>query len=337
VISIRKTVDTLERLEELCSFTKSGYLMAIRSAADYAVELDQSQAEKFRANLHSLADLLDDAGEPDELDHVKVSFRGELREYRDKSVELLARMRSDLNAAASAMQSLSDTVASNGDDHQKQLKSDLRKLTATADMNDLGVLRPAIHEIASSISRSLDQMHQANQLALALLHDEIRALHREMDHERKLLQTDRASGAWNRDRIEKRLELLLEHDEPFSVIILRIANWKQLQKSCAQKTVESTLKAMIKRIFGILGTAVMVGRWSEAEFAVILESDSATAMAMAAEMSRQLSTRYSIQADDATQHVSLNVSSGIADQPPRGDAQKFRDRLEMLAAGLVHV
>ncbi len=48
LVSILKSVNELEQFARLQEQTKSSYAMAIRSAAEYAVEVDAAQAEELR-------------------------------------------------------------------------------------------------------------------------------------------------------------------------------------------------------------------------------------------------------------------------------------------------
>jgi hypothetical protein len=48
MISIRKTVNEMDRLDELQRVTADCYRLAIDSAAHYAVQIDQVQAAEFR-------------------------------------------------------------------------------------------------------------------------------------------------------------------------------------------------------------------------------------------------------------------------------------------------
>src|ERR1035438_5564214 len=146
---------------------------------------------------------------------------------------------------------------------------------------------------------------------IAQFHDEIRSLHREMDNERKLLYTDRVSGAWNRKKMESRIEDLLDRGETFCVVIAWLNNLKRLEGS--------TLKEMVKSANGILGRDAMFGRWNEDEFAVIVDANAAAAIAISAELSR----------------IMVRVTTVVVEQPSGSDPEKFRQRLEQ-ASDLLH-
>jgi len=334
MISIRQSVNDLERLAELQKSTLSCYQLAIRAAADYAVELDSTQAIEYRQHLLALQRALDKASRTEDFEAVESSFRGELRDYRDRSNHWLEKARGDLQAATDAMQTLARTVAASGTDHAKVLKTDLEKLVTISDSRDLSEIRTVIRDTAHSISESYQSMQRETQLVVAQLHDELRSLHREIDSERKALFTDQASGAWTREKLTFRMGELLHRGDGFCVVVLWIANMKRLRASGSAFAVDGALQAMVKRLRELVSTDASIGRWGEEEFAVILELVPSTALALSAEMAQTLSTRYSVQENGVSQNLTLRIATALVDCAPGGDPGKFREKLQSLSTAM---
>jgi GGDEF domain-containing protein len=307
LISIRESVNELEKCSQMQAATASSYALAICAVGEYAVEFDSAQTSQFRQNLGALRQAVEAASEPEDLVATQSSLRSELRDYRDKTQARLVRIRAEMQAAAEAMQALTEGVSTNGTDHRQQLETNLQTLRTAAAGEDLAQIRSVIRTAIAGIEQCCDQAFRANQLIIAQFNDEIRSLHREMDNERKLLYTDRASGAWNRKKLESRIEDLLEHGETFCVVIA----W-------FKRPEESTLKDLVQRVNGILGNDAMFGRWTEDAFAVIVEANAAAAIAVSAGLSRMM----------------MRVTTVVVEQPRRGDPDKFRHRLKQ-ASGVL--
>jgi GGDEF domain-containing protein len=307
LISIRKSVSELEKCSQMQAAAASGYALAICAVGEYAVELDPAQTSQFRQNLGALRKAVEAASEPEDLEATQASLRSELRDYRDKAQACLVRMRSEIHAAAEAMQALTEGVSTNGTDHRQPLETNLQTLRTAAECGDLAQIRTVIRTAIAGIEQCCDQAFRANQLMIAQFNDEIRSLHREMDNERKLLYTDRASGAWNRKKMESRIEDLLERGETFCVVIA----W-------FKRPEESTLKDLVKRAHGILGNSAMFGRWTEDEFVVIVEANAGAAIAISGELSRMMA----------------RVTTVVVEQPSGGDPDKFRHKLQQ-ASGVL--
>lgn len=303
MISIRKSVSELEKYSRMQAATASSYALAISAEAEFAVELDPEQLRQFREHLGTLQKAVESASEPEDFEATQSSLRSELRDYRDQAHQCLARMRAEMQDAAEAMQALTEGVASNGTDYKHQLQLSLQGLRAAAESEDVAQIRAAIKTAIAGIEECCDQALRENQLMIAQFNDEIRSLHREMNNERKLLYTDRASGAWNRKKIESRIEDLLERADAFCVVIARI-NVKRLE--------ESGLKELVKRANAVLGREAMFGRWKEDEFAVLVEANAATAIAVSAELSK----------------VMERVNTVVVERTLGSDPDNFRQRLK---------
>ena len=312
MISIRKFVSELEKCSQIQAVTASSYALAICAIGEYAVELDLAQAEQFRQNLGVLRQAVELAGEPADFQASQSTLRSELRDYRDKAHKSLARMRAEMQDAAEAMQALTEGVATNGTDYKHQLEVSLQTLQTAAESDDLPKIRAVIRAAIATIEQCCDQALRENQMIIAQFNDEIRSLHREMNNERTLLYTDRVSGAWNRKKIENRIEDLLERGEAFCVVVIWLNHVKRLE--------ESALKEMVKGAKAILGHDAMLGRWNENEFAVIVEANAATAIGISAELSR----------------IMPRITTAVIEHSSGSDPDKFRLRLKQASHIIRH-
>lgn len=332
MISIRKSLSELERAEQLRQLAAAGYANAIRAAAEYAVELDPAQAAELRQNLEKIREQLQNATRPEDYQAVQANLRGELRLYRDRSTEWLDRLQRDLQSSAIAMEILADGMNANGVDHGKRLETELHAMASVEHSNDLDHVKKVVRQAAENISESWEQLRRANQLVIAQLQDEIRSLHLEIDNERRALYSDPASGAWNRQKANGRIEDNLNRDDGFCLVVARVGNLKRLEASYSAVVISGALKALVKRILGIVGKDAMIARWSEEQFAIFLEFDQAHATSLAAEIATDLSARYSVQEDGVARSLTLRMDTSMIEHPPRGNPAKFREKLATLDA-----
>jgi GGDEF domain-containing protein len=320
----------MERLQELQRITNDGYAAAISAAAQYAVETDPEQAQEFRQHLQALAKLLQSPGTPEELQTIKVSLRGEFRDYQHVVHARLARLHQDVKAAAAAMQNFAEGMVSGGADHEKQLDEELQRLEIVAKSDDLGKIRGGIRAATGNIASSVERLRRGNQLIIAQLQDEIRILHQEVQAERRAQYTDRASGAWNRQKITERVEELFRQNEPFCFLVVRIHNLKQLDGKYSRNVIEGTLKAFLMRFHQILGEDAMIGRWSTEEFVGILEITPPEVVAVSSEIARKLSGNYSVQENGLSQTVGLQIMTGIIERREGVISDSFYRKVEQL-------
>ena len=112
MISIRKAAEDLDRIDHITRTLAAVYDHAIWSTVQYAVEVDDEAVTALREHLTALRDQISQAHSADDWQALQASFRGELRDFRDRSTQQLTRIRSEFAAAVTAMQTFADSVIS---------------------------------------------------------------------------------------------------------------------------------------------------------------------------------------------------------------------------------
>jgi GGDEF domain-containing protein len=340
LISIRKSVDDLSRLEELekrealSGAIRDCYALAIHSIAHYAVEVDSGLAVELRSNLKGIEEQSRTAVSAEQLRAAQSSFRGELREYRDKSSAQLLKMRKEVENATAAMSIFAETVASNGENHEQEVASQLQSLESAARSNSIAEVRGSINATISGIRSSVELIQRSNQLVVAQLQDEIRVLHLQIEQERKALFTDRASGAWNRAKVDIHLDNLLRQNQPFCLLLVWVRNLKRLESQNSRTVLEGMLKALISRFAAITPDDAVIGRWAEDQFVAVLDMPPGHAISLSAEAARKLTGAYAVQENGMSQKVNVQVTAGVIDRSPGADSATFHQKLEQLAGAI---
>ncbi len=177
-------------------------------------------------------------------------------------------------------------------------------------------------------------MQRSNQLVIAQLQDEIRVLHQQFEQERKALFTDRASGAWNRPKIDIHLDNLLRQNQPFCTLLVWVRNLKRIEGQNSRTVLEGTLKALTVRFRAITGEEAVIGRWTEDQFVAILDIPPGRAIPLSAEATRKLSGGYAVQENGLSHTVAVQATAGVIDRHPGSDSALFRKKLEQLAGAI---
>jgi GGDEF domain-containing protein len=340
MISIRKSVNDLDRLdalrkrEDLSGAIRDCYALAIDSSSHYAVEVDSRLAGDFRAHLRTIEEESRSASSVDQFRTVQASFRGELRDYRDKSSAHLQKMRKEVESATAAMIIFAETVAFNGTNHEQQVHDQLRGLESTAKKNSIADIRAGIAATVSEIESSVQRMQRDNQLIVAQLQDEIRALHEQSQQEQKALYTDRASGAWTREKIDAHLHRLLRQNRPFCLLLVCVRNYKRIDSQYSPAVMQGTLKALVGRYVTLAGEDAVIGRWSEDQFIAVLDLPPGEAIPLSAEASQKLSGSYSVQENGLAQKIAVQATAGVIDRAVGADSESFRKKIDQLAEAI---
>lgn len=337
MISVQESIRRLDRSQSERQFdaqVRTGYLAAIQACSEYAVECDSDALALLRQHVPGIAEMLQRAATTEELETVQASFRGELRDYRDRSGKWIAHLKAELDQALTALTTFASTVESNETQCRETVDGQLGKLDKVAATDDLSAIRKEIGEVRRAIAAGCEGMQKANSLFIAQLQDEIRTLHREMEQQKRVLFEDRSSGAWNRAKMDYRIDELLRLDEPFCMLVVWISNLKRVSATCSASLIEAGLKSFVKRFEGVTGGEAMVGRLGAEEFGAILETDIVAGRAIAGELNDKLSGTYAVQDKGVSQRINFRVTIGIVDHVTGHAPERFRKRLDQMAGVL---
>ena len=137
MISIRKTTDELERLEEFGQSAVACYSEAIGLTGRYAIEFNSEQVGRFREQLHALSRQLRSAGSPQQLKSVQVSFDAEVKEFQHRVHDHLDQLRREVAAAEGAVAAFSTSFNQSGSELEAGVKRNLDQLNKVAASDDI--------------------------------------------------------------------------------------------------------------------------------------------------------------------------------------------------------
>jgi GGDEF domain-containing protein len=334
LISIKKTANELERMEELVQAIANSYRQAIHSTAQYAIEMDPVQTGEFRRHLEGLQRQVESAQGAEDWGALQVSFRGELREYRDNAAEQLRRLREEIKATSQAVQVFAESVAATDSDHQAQIRKAVGYLETIAECVDPAELQSGIRVAVKTISHSIEAMQRNHRVAIAQLRDEIRLLHKQIDIEHHSQLLDNATGVWSRQKLDSCIAELQSEDRPFCILLVCIRNLNRLEKRYAQVTIDDALKTLLRRFEMMLDANAIIGRWDEQSFAAILEMESAAAISISRTATPKLSGDYAVQENGLPQNVPLNAVAGVIDHLAGADTASFHRKLRQMSEAL---
>jgi GGDEF domain-containing protein len=152
MISIQSSLTELERSHQIRAAVLDCYVLAIRNAAHYAVELDEELTGSHRKYLETLATEVA-SGTPETLAESGATLRGLLRDYRDKAAGYLGNLRDELVGTARTLEEILDSLGQADGDHETNLRTALGKLRQVAAAPGYAALGTVISTSADSIER----------------------------------------------------------------------------------------------------------------------------------------------------------------------------------------
>lgn len=333
MISLRKSVTDLDRLEELHRTAVKCYSEALQSTSQNAIELDSAQAAHFRSQLQALREQLRADAASGGMEAVQTSFEAELKNYRDKTQEQIQHLRREVQAAAAALESFAGSISETEGNLETRIEREINNLNQSAATDDIQTMRGAIHASTDKIATSVHEMRAANQLTVAQLKDEIRLLHQEIESTRRP-QPAPDPTAESHQQLSSRMQELVNKKTTFSVLLVVVRNLEGLQNCYSTNLIESALEDFQSRFESILPSSAIIGRWDRDQFAAILNTPPANAIELSSEVVRKLSEPLPCHEQDKTQSIAFNPRAGVVEFRPGSDTAKFQSRIQQLAGAL---
>lgn len=335
MISIRKTANELDRLEDFSRAAVTCYSQAIGATEHHATELPSGQVAQFRAQLEALRQQLKGAAGPEDLKGVQATFETEVKGYQDRVREYLDQLRREVLSAAAAVETFTSSFTQSGSDLETGVKRELQHLNTVASKSDIEEIRGGIRAATARITTDVEQMRAGNQLAIAQLKDEIRVLHQEIQGMRRSSQPLAEENNPAREDLSGRVQELARRGRPFSVLLAVVRNVAGLQNCHPPKVLESGFNTFKARFENTLPGSVTVGCWTRGQFAAVLDLDPPLAISLSREVLRKLRSPIVEEADGKQHTLAFDVTTGVIDFQPGADPQKFQTRLNQLVAALV--
>jgi len=330
MISIQSSISELERAQEQQAALVATYLQAIRGTAQYAVELDEQITKPHRQRLAELADLVA-FGKTDVITGSAATFRGLLRDYRDKAARYLQQLRDELGCTARALQDTLDSLAQSAGDHETQLRKSVVVLRDVSDEGDISAIRTKVRSAADAIEVSLEQVRKEHQLTVAQFLMEIRVLHQRIDSLEAAASVDSMARLYDRGEMEDRIRSA--RPGSFHLLLFQVTGISRAEAQFGRSVSEELAGAFTKRLKNSLPEAATLGRWSPEEFVAMIGQPRDPKASPGRWATDHLSGDYSCLLFGKTVRPSLQVTVGIVDSFSRETAERTLDRVKMFLTG----
>ena len=311
--SIRQSVADLERTDRLRQTTFDCYIAAIRDAAHYAIELEEATTGPYRRHLETLA-AETAATDAASLTESRATFRGLLRDYRDKAVKFIGDLREELSSGARALEEILKSLTRSDGDHEVRLRASLQRLREISNSPEGAGVRGAVLAASDSIGRSVEEMRKQHDLSIAQFQVEIHMLHKRIDGLEMAAMIDSLSKLFSRAEMEERIRTGAA--EWYALLLIRASGLRAAEAHFGAGVTAELTAAFGKRLRNCLPPEAVLGRWGPEEFVAKVGLAKREAFAASKWVSENLSGAYSCLKDGKTVRPSLQISVAVVDREP---------------------
>jgi len=187
------------------------------------------------------------------------------------------------------------------------------RLQSIADLEDLPQVRSFLLQGASELRSCVDRMTQDSQQSVAQLQTEVSSYETKLKAVEQLALQDTLTGLANRRYVEERIEWRIEHKQTFSIVMIDLNGFKQINDTYGHLAGDSLLKQFAEELRANSRTPDIVGRWGGDEFIAVIDCDFHGAKAKVERLRKWALGEYTIQLGNGKSlKVPVDASIGIA-------------------------
>ncbi len=333
MISLRRSVSELERLEALELASRDGFRSAVGASGRYAIELERRQTEQFRKHLEQLARRVGAADTPEELARVKTEFLAALADQAERAARFIEALQKKVAGSATTLSRLADEAqAGVGEDRSLQLG--LGRLHSIAQDPDVTRACPELTEAVASVEASVERLREQTRTMIARLRTEVASLRTALESAREEAMRDPVSGLLNRNAVLKLIRERLSEGQTFSMLLLWISNLEYIHHRYGLRCRDDFITQLADRLRSLAGEDAAVGRWGEDRFAVIVRRPKPEAMWLSETLLEKFSSPFLIDHQGLVREVTAQIKTGVIEASPGTTEAKLLADADKLSLAL---
>jgi len=219
--------------------------------------------------------------------------------------------------------------------YSRQFEEFTGRLEGMADLHDLAQIRDSLVKSAIDLKACAEAMAAESQQSVARLRADVRVYQERLDEAEELARRDPLTGLDNRRGVESSIESRIRQGRTFSVLILDLNGFKQLNDTCGHLAADEVLKQFSAELKSGFRAADIVGRWGGDEFIVVLDGGRQKANVHLERITRWVFGDYTVRVGETSRKVPVSAAIGVAEWQAgdsmrtlleRADAAMYRDK-----------
>ena len=333
MISIKKLIERTE--EELFQASLDSYRSVLNAIGESGMHACPAVGATLRQNLLPLQEAFAAESNPKRLHETGQKVEAEILQWGCATAEYFQQRAGAAKELMVILAHTAETAGEADERYSRQFKEFTGRLEALADLNDLMLIRDSLLKSANDLRACAEAMAEESQKSVARLRAEVKAYQGRLDDAERLAGLDPLTGLDNRRRVESSIEYRIGEQKAFSILLLDLNGFKQLNDTCGHLAADELLQQFSAELKSGFRASDVVGRWGGDEFIVVLDGGLKNAHAHVERISRWVCGDYTIRAGGGSRKVAVSAAIGAAEWEAgdsmamllgRADAAMYRDK-----------
>jgi diguanylate cyclase (GGDEF)-like protein len=333
MISIKKLIERTGG--DLFQATLASYRSVLNAMGESGMQACPAVGTTLRRNLLALQAALSTESTPVLLQQIGQKVETELTQWGGGAAAYFKQRAGEVKEVMMILARTTELTGERDQRYSCQLEEFTGRLEAMADLHDLVLIRDSLLKSAIDLRACAAAMTEESQKSVARLREDVKGYQARLDDAERLAGQDPLTGLDNRRRVEASIEYRIGQGKPFSVFLLDLNGFKQLNDTCGHLAADELLKQFSTELKSLFRAGDLVGRWGGDELIVVLDGGLQVARAHIERISRWVFGEYTIRVGDTSRKVVVSAAIGVAEWQAgdslrtlldRADAAMYRDK-----------
>jgi len=326
VISLKKYIDA--NYHGLLESTLSSFRSVLDAVGSTGERACPPAGSELRESLTNLQQWLSSDSAPDSIRETGQQVEAQLGQWGDRAAHYLKERATEFRELTLILVRTAGTVGERDQRYVRQVQEFTTRLRSIADLHDLAQIRDSLFQSANELKACADKMAKESQQELAQLQQEVEQYQTRLEDAEKLAGSDAVTGLDNRRKAEAFMAFRIAHNRVFSVILLDLNEFKQINDKHGHPVGDEVLKQFASELKSAFRSTDVVARWGGDEFVVVLDCDIGEAKAQIERLSQWVFGEYTIRAGRNALKIRVDAAVGVAAWKPGETAAALLERVD---------
>lgn len=296
---------------ELLPILLASYRVALLAMGKSAVHGCSTVSADLQQNLTVLETGLSGKLTPVLLKETEVHVAEELKKWGGRTSDYFKAKANEVKEILIVLARTAESVGERDHRYATRFTELTTQLHTIANLEDLAQVRASLVQRATELKGYVDQMAQESKKSVAMLQAEVSTYETRLKAVEELVLRDPLTGLANRRNVEERIEWRVKHHQEFTVVVMDLNQFKQVNDNYGHSAGDSLLKQFAQELRGCIRSTDLVGRWSGDEFVIVLDCDLCNAKSQIERVQKWVFGEYPIQMGVGKGEVKIKVDAAI--------------------------
>ena len=292
----------------------------------------------LQRSLMLLAESLTKAVTPPLIKETEGQVEEQLHAWGEQTAQYFQQRAGDVKEILMVLALAAESVAERDQRYATQFGEFTKRLQALANLEDLPQIRSAIVRGAKELKICVDKMEQDGRESVAALRTQVSNYQTKLEEAEQRASHDVLTGLDNRQGVESKLKRRMEARKTFSVVLLDLNGFKQVNDTYGHEAGDDLLKQFSTELRSASRATDVVGRWGGDEFIVVLDGSMTEARSHVERMQKWVFGSYTLHLGAEGPKVEVSAAIGLVEWQPgesikdllgRADALMYKQKAEM--------